>query len=221
MGVHTGENAMKKSSLAALALLAGCAGQQVELTEDSRRTLTTQPVHATHVLAQGGFLVESSGYTAAGVLFSPLVVLAQAAEGSTLRSELGLEDPVVRVKERVLGALEAQYKLPNVTRMTEPMTSAQYKSLTGIVLEARTTRWGIDNNRVKYAAGVRVTRLADGVVLWDAICAQTIADIDKPSPTSEMLRADNGALLKAQLNRAADTCGDQLAAWAVQRAERR
>jgi hypothetical protein len=207
-----------------LALLAACAGQHTKLTDDHRKTLTEQPVHAIHVEPLG-FMVESTGYSVAAVLFTPLVVAGQAAEGSDLRTVLGLEDPVLRVKERVLAAFEERYRLPSVARVAQPSgrlsADTQYKALSGVLLEVRTTKWGIDNNRAKYAAGVRVVRLADSVTLWDAACNEVVADKDKPSPAREALRADNGALLKAKLNQAADACGEQLAAWAIERAESR
>jgi hypothetical protein len=218
---------MKASCIAAvafLALLAGCAGQRVKMSEDNRKTLTTQPVHAVHV-EPTGFGVESTGYTVAGVLFTPLVALGQVAEGSEMRSGLGLEDPVVRVKERLLVALEENYRIPNVIRVAQPASrfspDTQYKSLSGVVLEVRTTKWGIDNNRAKYAAGVRVVRLSDSVELWNAVCDDVVPDKGKPSPTIEMLRADRGALLKAKLVQAADACTDQLVAWAIERVESR
>lgn len=207
-----------------LAVLVGCAGQAVKLSEEHRRTLSTEQVHAVHVEPLG-FQVESTGYTMAGVLFTPLVAVGAAFEGIDLHDKLGLEDPVVRVKGRLLDALEEHYRLPNVTRVAQPVGrfvgDTQYKSLRGIVLEVRTTRWGIDNNRAKYAAGARVLRLSDGSTLWDATCDAAIADEDKPSPDMEALRTDNGALLKLKLNQAADACADQLAAWAIQRVERR
>lgn len=205
-----------------LALLAACAGNHTRLTEDHRKTLTEQTVHAVHV-EPAGFLVESTGYSVAAMLIGPLVVAGQAAEGSDLRTGLALQDPVIRVKERVLAALDERYRLPNVVRVAQPASrfavdTTQYKALSGVVFEVRTTTWGIDNNRAKYAAGVRVLRLADHVVLWDAVCNDVIADKDKPSPEREALRADKGALLQAKLNQAADACSDQLAAWAIERA---
>jgi hypothetical protein len=208
---------------AALAMLAGCAGQHTKMSEDDRKMLTEQPVHAVHFKAKGGFLVESTGYTVAGVLFTPLVAIGQAAEGMSIMGELGLEDPVIRVKERVLGALEQQYRMPNLIRVAQPLDQLtyNYNALSGVVFEVRTTAWGIDNNRAKYAAGIRVIRVVDRVTLWDAVCDSVIADKSKPSPTGEMLRADKGALLKSKLNQAAEACADQLAGWAVERAERR
>jgi hypothetical protein len=208
----------------AAALLAGCAGQNVRFSEDNRKLLTTQQVHAVH-LQPLGFVVESTGRTVAAVFFTPLVAIAYAAEGGELHSTLGLEDPAPRVKERLLGALEKEYRIPNLTRVAQPAArfgaEPIYAELGGVIVEVRTTHWGIDNNRAKYAAGVRVLRLPDGETIWDATCDQVIAGKDKPSPTLDELRADSGALLKASLRDAADICADQLSEWALERAEKR
>jgi len=208
----------------AVALLAGCAGQNVRFSEDNRKLLTTQPVHAVH-LQPLGFVVESTGRTVAAVFLGPLLAVAYAAEGGELHSGLGLEDPALRVKERLLSALEKEYRIPHLTRVAQPGArfgaEPVYAELSGVIFEVRTTHWGIDNNRAKYSAGVRVLRLPDGETIWDAACEQVIAGKDKPSPTIDELRADNGALLKANLNDAADLCADQLSQWALERAEKR
>ena len=207
-----------------LTLLSACAGQNVRFSEDNRKLLTTQPVHAVH-LQPLGFVVESTGRTVAAVFFTPLVAIAYAAEGGELHSGLGLEDPAPRVKERLLGALEKEYQIPNLTRVAQPGArfgaEPVYAALSGVIVEVRTTHWGIDNNRAKYAAGVRVLRLPDGETIWDATCDQVIAGKGKPSPTIEELRAENGALLKANLRDAADVCAEQLSKWALERAEKR
>lgn len=207
-----------------VALLAGCAGQNVRFSEDNRKLLTTQPVHAVH-LQPLGFAVESTGRTVAAVFFGPLLAVAYAAEGGELHGGLGLEDPALRVKEHLLSALEKEYQIPNLTRVAQPgarfAVEPVYEGVSGVIFEVRTTHWGIDNNRAKYSAGVRVLRLSDRETIWDATCDQVISGKDKPSPTIDELRADNGALLKANLNDAADVCAAQLSQWALERAEKR
>lgn len=208
---------MKAAIFVASFLAAGCAGQQVQLGDADRRGLASQPVHAVHYPPARIFFVESSGYTTAAVLFSPLVVLAQTAESRSLASELELEDPVGRVKERLSAALESRTK---VNRVASPPERSDPETLrkvlgSGLVLEVRTEKWGIDNNRAKYAAGVHLLRLSDGATLWQAVCNDSIADKDKPSPTLDELKADRGELLKAKLGQAADACAEQLAGWAL------
>jgi hypothetical protein len=217
------EEAMKAAIFIPICVLvAGCAGQQTTLAPESLRALASQPVYAVHYEPHEGFMIESSGYTTAAVLFSPLVVIAAAAEGRELRSQLALEDPAARAKERLLKTLQSGLRLDTVRSIAQWQKSDPTESLkkahgTGVMLDVRTTKWGIDNNRAKYQARARLVRLSDAEVLWEATCNETVADRGRPSPTREAISADNGALLKAKLGEAADACADQLAAWAVGR----
>jgi hypothetical protein len=210
---------MKAAICVAACLLAGCAGQHVKLGASERAALASEAVHVVHLPAAKMFFVESSGYTAAGVLFSPLVVLAQAAEAKSLMDELKLEDPVARVKERLAAALESELRIAKVNRLERAPERSDPESLrkalgTGVVLQVRTENWRIDNNRAKYSASAQLVRLSDGVTLWHAVCPDSIADKDKPSPTTEQLKANGGELLKAKLAQAADACADALVRWA-------
>lgn len=200
-------------------LLAGCAGQHTKLGNEDRAALATQPLHAVDY-GPMGFHLESSGYTAAAVIFSPLVVVGQMAEGRELQEDLKLQDPVGRVKDRLVRGLQANFNITDVRAVTERPAQNNPESLrkafgSGIVLEVNTRKWGIDNNRAKYSAQARLTRLPDATVLWEAACNEVVADKDKPSPSRDALRANGGELLKAKLNEAADACADQLVAWAA------
>jgi hypothetical protein len=214
-------------AFAAAVLLTGCAGQHVKLGDEQRRALVSQPVYAVAVEPHAGFLVESTGYTAARYLIFPLGMAAQMAESGGLQRDFSLEDPVVRVRDRLLASLQSHYKMTSVTRVAQPAgrlnPGSLYRTLggNGLVLEVGTANWGIDNNRAKYAAAARVFRLSDDTVLWQAQCNDSIADAGKPSPTAEALRANQAELLKAKIMQAADACADQLAAWAIETAEGR
>jgi hypothetical protein len=196
--------------------LAGCVGPQVRLAEQDRRALSDAPqIHVVHYVMRGAFLSESTGRRVAGVIFSPLVaVVAGIGDGDALHRNLGLEDPVLRVRDRLAGALSKDFKLANVRLVEEPAQSDQIDELrarfqTGLILDVRTTGWGVDNDRAKYAARARLLRLADSTLLWQGNC-EHVADKELPSPERVALVADNGALLKAKLLRAAERCADQL-----------
>lgn len=210
---------MKAAIFASISVLAGCAGQHVQLGAADREALASQPVHAVHYPAARIFFVESSGYTTAAVLFSPLIVLAQAAESRSLMSELEPEDPVGRVKERLSAALESYAKVNRVASPPERRDPETLRKVLGdgLVLEVRTEKWGIDNNRAKYAASAHLLRLSDGATLWQAVCSDSIADKEKPGPTLDELKANRGELLKGKLGQAADACAEQLAGWALGR----
>ena len=201
----------------AACVLTGCAGQHVKLGAEERAALGRE-VHAIHLPPARIFFVESSGYTAAGVLFSPLIVIAQAAASKSLMDELQPEDPARRVKERLANALESDSRVSRIIRVerapqrTDPETLRKEFG-SGVVLQVRTEKWGIDNNRAKYAASAQIVRLSDGATLWHAVCTDKVADKDKPSPETDALKANRGELLKAKLGEVADACADELAAW--------
>jgi len=204
-------------SAASIAVLAGCAGPQVRLADQDRRALAEAPqIHVVHSVTQGAFLVESTGRTVAAVLFSPLVAVAAGfGDGHALHRDLRLEDPVLRVRDRLAGVLSADLQLANVRVVNETVQSDQIDDLrallrTGLVLDVRTTGWGLDNERAKYAVRARLLRLADSTLLWQGNC-EHVADKALPSPSREALVADDGALLKAKLAQAAEHCADQLA----------
>jgi hypothetical protein len=85
----------------------------------------------------------------------------------------------------------------------------------GLVLDLRTGHWGMDNHRAKYYARARIINLDNSEVLWDRHCRWVVVDRAAPSPKKEALYADDGALLKANLQRAAETCADELALMLV------
>ena len=165
------------------------------------------------------FSYESTGYALAGAFLTPLVAFAQVSEGAGMQDSLQLEDPVVRVKDRLIGMLQAQFNVANVVAVADPPKSDAIEKLvqtyrTGVVLDVRTMKWGVDNARAKYSARARLIRLPDATILWKATC-EFVADKAKPSPKMEELKANDGILLKAKILDAADGCADQLVAWAT------
>jgi hypothetical protein len=179
-------------------------------------------IHAVHHKSMQTFGYESTGYTVAGVLITPLLAIAQVAEGSALETALRLEDPVLRVKDRLVSALRTKFDLVNVVVVPASPKNDGIDTLTrsfatGLVLDVRTMKWGVDNARAKYSARARLVRLADRAILWNATCEFT-ADKTKPGPKMEELKANDGMLLKAKLLDAADGCSDQLVNWLDRRA---
>jgi hypothetical protein len=221
--VRTMMSTIAKTAISAstLTLFAACAGQQTRLAPGDLRSLSSQPqIHAVHHVPARIFWVESTGYTAAGVLISPLIVLAQTQESRKLQADFGLTDPAARVKGRLVAMLQNDIGLTNIRTVPDAPKDDTIELLkqtfqTGAVLDVRTTKWGIDNNRAKYSARARLVRLADSTILWEATCNEFVADKAKPGPTREALAANDGALLKTKLGEVADLCADQLWAWAA------
>ena len=204
--------------IATLLLLTACAGQQTRLTADNRRALSTEPqIHAVHHVWTPVFMIESTVYSVAALFGSFVVMLAARDEGMGLQRDYRLEDPVVRVKDRLASKLQTDFNLTNVRVVTDPPKNDGVATLkqifqTGIVLDVRTAKWGLDNARAKYSARARLIRLSDAAILWKATCEFT-ADKAQPSPKMDELKANDGILLKAKILDAADGCADQLFAW--------
>jgi hypothetical protein len=204
----------------ALLLLSACAGQQTRLSTENRRALAADTqIHAVHHKSMRSFSYESTGYALAGAFLTPLVAFAQVTEGAGMQDSLQLEDPVVRVKDRLVGVLQTQFNAANVVAVADPPKGDAIEKLvqtyrTGVVLDVRTMKWGVDNARAKYSARARLIRLSDATILWNATC-EFVADKAKPSPKMEELKANDGILLKAKILDAADGCADQLVAWAT------
>jgi hypothetical protein len=209
---------MKKgiSSIVTAALLAGCAGPQMRLADEDRRGLAGAPrVHVVHQPALRIFTVEGRAHNAA-LLFGIVGVMASVGHSMSVQQELKPEDPVLRVKQRMASVLAGELGVRGVNVVEEPIASDQPDDLRmklqgGLVLDARTIAWGLHNDRARYEGRARLLRLDDSTLLWQANC-EHILDEDKESPTREALMANGGALLKANLAKAADRCADALAA---------
>lgn len=204
-------------STMAIALVSGCAGPQRRLAEEDRKALVdAEQIHVVHQTPLGGFTVKSTGHTLAGVFLPSVVaVAARVSDSLGLYRDLRLEDPVLGVKQRMAGVLASDLRLGNVRFVEEPATSDQIDELrakfrSGLVLDVRTIGWGLDNERAKYAGRARLLRLADSTLLWQGNCEHVVGK-DQDSPTRDALVADDGALLKANLLRAAERCADALA----------
>jgi hypothetical protein len=215
-------NATAKSAIifSMLTLLGACAVQPPTRMKEDELALSLQPqIHAVHHEPQRAFSVQSTGYIVAAVLLpTPLVLLAASADGHGLKREFALEDPVAGMKQRLVTSLESRLKLTNVTDVSAPPPDEDIETLkrifeTGVVLDVRTVRWGIDNNRASYSARARLVRLVDSTVLWEATCHDTVRG--KAGATRAALVANHGKLLKGQLREAVDACADQLAGWVI------
>jgi len=194
-------------------LLTGCAGQQTKLTKEHQLALAAQPqVHAVHHPPSRVFSIDSTARTL--LLPAPLIVL----EGMAMQRDLKLEDPVARVKDRLVNALQTDLGLTNVRAVSESPKDQSAETLKatfgfGAVLEVRTRNWGLDNSRVKYSALARLTRLPDADVIWEATCKDFVVDKGKPASAMADLTAKEGELLKAKLQQAADGCAEELVGW--------
>jgi len=204
-------------SVVTAALVAGCAGPQVRLADEDRTALAQAPqVHLVHQGPMRMFTIEGRAQNAALFFGGIIGVMANVGNSMALQDELEPDDPVLRVKQRMAGALAGELGLGNVNVVAQPVASDQIDDLrasfqSGLVLDVRTTGWGLHNDRARYEGRARLLRLADSTLLWQGNCEHILHE-DRPSPTREALVANNGELLKANLAEAAERCADGLVA---------
>jgi hypothetical protein len=153
---------------------------------------------------------------------------AQAAGEQILR-EYGIDDPVLRVQAHAVEVLARDTEISNLRPLSTVVPSETWGAMRqmlgdGVVIDFETITWGIfphndDPSRsvVAYRARSRLLNLGENKVLWQAECpvprrvrgAKSSLDV-KILPTLEQLLADGGAALKAQLEKQADSCAEDL-----------
>jgi hypothetical protein len=147
------------------------------------------------------------------------------AAGQQLMLEIPLEDPAIRVKDRLISGLGADGRIGPIRPAAAAMDSDDLKSLKQAlgpvtVLDVRTTGWGLFPYQVDpktflvhYTVKARLIRLDQEKVLWrDEISCYTPGDRRFGAPALEDLKADGGALLKTTMARTAEVCVDPLLA---------
>ena len=177
------------------------------------------------------FRVGTPGKMRAATWLGPIgmaaAVAAMGSHGEELRTKYSLEDPVLRVRNKVLTAVRENPGLQNLRVREDPVTiagedPAELRKVlgSGTVLDFRTAGWGMlywpmrveTNYRMNYGVVSRLIRLEDAKVLWQGTCTAASAVDAESSPTMEQLEANDGELLKAHVNKVADACAADLAA---------
>lgn len=141
--------------------------------------------------------------------------------------QLSLEDPVLRVKERVVLALDTALDLKSVRLVQVPLVGDDMDELKaalgkGLVMDFKTNYWlighskstvhGVVYNGIFYSARSRIVRLEDSKILWQGVCVpKAIPKFD----SWDELMAGNGTLLKVKVNELAESCVQELLAQLV------
>jgi len=153
---------------------------------------------------------------------------AQAA-GEQILCEYGIDDPVLRVQAHAVEVLARDTEISNLRPLPTVVPSEERGAMRqmlgdGVVLDFETITWGVfphndepSRSVVAYRARSRLLNLGESKVLWQAECpvprrvrgAKSSLDV-KSLPTLEQLLADGGAALKAQLEKQADACAEDL-----------
>ena len=129
---------------------------------------------------------------------------------------LHLEDPVWRVKERVVPSLVTVVDLKRARLVREPLVDDDLDKLRaalgkGVVIDFKTIHWAVRKaqrgNQIEYSVRARILRLEDSKNLWQGVCEDT-----RSFDSFDELMAANGMLLKMKLNQSAEACAQEILA---------
>jgi len=142
-----------------------------------------------------------------------------ASEGKQWVNTYGLEDPVLRVKSRLLSLMGNTLPSVSLRPIQEPLiddalTAAKARGDVGIILEVSTRSWSVGNpfkslSTYQYWGQARLVDATEAKIIWQGIC-KFQDDESKENYTQDQLKADNAAILKAKIAEVADSCADQL-----------
>lgn len=212
-------------ALVLLVVLAhGCASASHPIGADEITRLKTAPTVHVVQYAPPTFRVATPGSTLAGMygLIGGLVAEATIrSTGKDFVRDYSLEDPAVRLKDRLTSALAAQLDLKSIRADEAVLEDDAIDTLkrrfgNDMVLDVKTDTWMLGSAsgfstkyHIYYVGRSRVVRLDDRKVVWEGTC-KVQGNEHSPGATLAELRANSGELLKVKLAEAADACGQQL-----------
>jgi len=216
---------LRALTVAVTLILPACASAPTPLNDTDRHRLETQTelklYHYEHarlrVVTRGSQHEPMAGAvygSMGGAMGDTLADFNTLSEGRNWILSYGLEDPALAVQTRLSKAAAAAWPSLKPTSASEQLpddavTIARNGRHTGVALDVRTTEWSIASSYT-YRAEARFIDMAEGKVLGRAVCI--IREYDAEKSTTDQLKAENAALLKAKISRSVDVCADQLVA---------
>jgi uncharacterized protein YcfJ len=163
-------------------------------------------------------IADFSAGTAGKAMFAMVGAIAMIHAGNEMVRQDQIEDPAIRISQRLsndLAKTQGVILLPpsgSVASSDDPATLVKTYPGADLLLDVKTyawsyiyypTKWG--SYRVNYDANVRLLDGKSGEVIAQQTCKVDPTDPNNP-PSLEALRANQSALLKQLLSKAADTC---------------
>lgn len=156
-----------------------------------------------------------------GAISAGVTINKIESAGQEMVENYSLQDPVLMVKEQILGVLNTDHGMHNMHAVPETMVEENFDLLrkqygAGIIIDFMTVNWGLgffpfdrSHYRTPLFVRSRVVDLKDSKVLWQGAC-RVMEEKTDSSPNLDEVKADNGALLKAKLSEAAKICAADL-----------
>lgn len=206
----------------------GCAPSIVSIPRNELEQLKAQPlIHIVHYSSPSLTARTPStdvGAALGGVLGAGASTSMAKTEGEKLKEQCSLEDPSIRVRERVIDSWSAQMGIKSFHVVPERLESDELDALRSkfgndLVMDFKTdrwvifpkpgTRWTTSRYFVVYSIRARLIRLQDSKVMW--LGYYKFDENLSTSSTLDELIANDCTLLKAKFCQAADTSAQQLA----------
>lgn len=200
-------------------LLSACAPAPIKLTTDTAQSLKGAHVQVVHFDAADFAILTTTTAT-----FGPIGAIAAVNEGNAMVREDGIDDPSAYIGRSLAERLGKNYQFSEITDVPQPHSTkeddpayASKLARDGLVIDVRSymwsfiyfpTHWG--KYKPLYSARARIIDAKTGVVVGQQTCQIKDSDSDS-APTYDELVADKGAILKAQIRKAADACVTQIA----------
>lgn len=146
---------------------------------------------------------------------------AMIAAGNTIVRENEVPDPAVYIGQTLSETLARNLELQpaetqgKVAKTGKPGELAKLYANSGLLIDVQTVNWSFvyfpmdwNNYRVIYSAKLRLIDTRNGKVMGEGFCSRVPED-KANAPTRDQLLADKAAVLKAELQKAAEHCVTQ------------
>ena len=208
-----------------LLLNTGCAGTIVSMPQDELARLSSQPaIHVMHYVPEPFEVLRESDMLRlqGGLLFNAFSGQSPQSLAQTMVKDYSLEDPAIRVTDNIIAALHARLKLQNLRVVSQMVDDRSFNELSqtlesGRALTLKSTKWSViyfafdtSHYRIAYQGHARLLDIRSFQTKWEATC-RYLGD-PRPRPSLDELQEDGARLLKAELDKAADVCSQQLLA---------
>ena len=219
-------------------LLAACSAPAA-LTEAQRRQLSSQPVlYAVNYVPSRPFTIRPEDQARARFISRAVpdrepsrsqgaAPAEDATRGSARRARIFSraparpaarpDDPAVHIKQSLAAGLSAQLGVARVepvqlSASEEAVEALRKRFTSGVLLDVRTLRWGLENGHVAYLARVRIIDLDAGKIVWIGACEwKPDGHVDRAIGADDLL-ADDAHVLRAAIGHAAESCARSLRA---------
>lgn len=208
---------MKKSGLMVLCilLLIGCATTQ---------TIQLDKATSTGLKGKAVILVKNEkpsfvAMTSGKGMFALVGATAAISAGNALVEEKKIEDPAMRISERLSPVLITKYGLTSkgqsetVPQSTDVNAIAKLSGDSDYALDVASTGWGFIYDGFKfseyiitYSTKLRLVDVANAKVLSEGACAYSSKNAGKPNVSYEKLMENDAEYIKETLLEAAEYC---------------